>query len=287
MSEKTWRAPGEMLGSGISAAKGAVGGVLETISSMSPVKQITSVISKSAGGVAKVVMSAPVLGAIISGIMSGAEIKGIKDDPELTAAEKKEKIGVKLMEMLGGMGGMALGTWLGGAGGAILGSAVPVLGTAAGGWLGTLVGGLGGEWVGKKIMGVLGESLGGKEIYDIAHGIPGIGSLIDVGDDKKEEPKSAGPSGDMDSLLGSTPEEKIESDKRTVTDVENALQKRKSTGQTVAPKMTGGETRTQTINGETTTQTSAPYAEYTAGTELSKSEMAQMDMSIGMGGFSR
>jgi hypothetical protein len=93
-------AGGEMLGSGISAAKGAVGGVLETISSMSPVKQITSVISKSAGGVAKVVMSAPVLGAIISGIMSGAEIKGIKDDPELTAAEKKEKIGVKLMEML-------------------------------------------------------------------------------------------------------------------------------------------------------------------------------------------
>ena len=81
-----------------------------------------------------------------------------------------------------------------------------------------------------------------------------------------------------------SPEDSIKSDERTANDVQNALQKRKDTGQTVAPKLTGGETREETINGQTTTRTVAPYPEYTAGTQLTEREMAVMDMQVG-GGF--
>ena len=170
-----------LIGKGADAVSSVASSAMKSISSLSPTKQIAKIVSGSAKGLAKFVMKAPVLGSIISGIISAAEIRSIKNDPNLTPEQKKEKIGVGLMQMLGGIGGTALGTWLGGAGGAALGSVVPVLGTAAGGWVGSLVGAMGGEWLGKTILGSLGESLGGKEIYDIASSIPGIASMIDVG----------------------------------------------------------------------------------------------------------
>jgi hypothetical protein len=165
--------------------KNLASGAIESIKALSPAKQITKVVGGAARGIAKVVMSAPVLGGIIAAIMQGAEIKSVIDDPNLPVEEKKEKVGVGIMKLLGAAGGAALGTWLGGAGGAALGSVVPVLGTAAGGWLGSLIGALGGEWVGKTLLGALGESLGGKEIYDIAASVPGISSLISIPEDKK------------------------------------------------------------------------------------------------------
>ena len=100
---------------------------------------------------------------------------------------------------------------------------------------------------------------------------------------KKKSAPGGGSGGDSD-LLGSSPQERISSDEQTVKEIETALKKRKDTGQTVAPKLHGGETRTETINGQTTTRTVAPYPEYRAGTKLSSGEMSAMDMAIGMGG---
>ena len=164
--------------------KGLGSSALESLSKLSPVAQLSRVVSPYAGGVAKFVMSAPVLSSIISGIISGLDIKSILNDDSIPPEQKKERIGKELMRLLGGMGGAALGTWLGGAGGAALGSVVPVLGTAAGGWVGSLIGAMGGEWVGKNLLGIIGDSIGGREIYDIAASIPGIGSMIKVDDNK-------------------------------------------------------------------------------------------------------
>lgn len=181
LMSKAFSGAKSLIGKGASTVSSVASSAMQSISSLSPTKQIAKIVSSSAKGLAKFVMKAPVLGSIISGIASAAEIRSIKNDPNLTPEQKKEKIGVGLMKMLGGIGGTALGTWLGGAGAAALGSVVPVLGTAAGGWVGSLVGAMGGEWLGKTILGSLGESLGGKEIYDIASSIPGIASMIDVG----------------------------------------------------------------------------------------------------------
>ena len=187
--------------------KNLASGAIESIKALSPAKQITKVVGGAARGIAKVVMSAPVLGGIIAAIMQGAEIKSVIDDPNLPVEEKKEKVGVGIMKLLGAAGGAALGTWLGGAGGAALGSVVPVLGTAAGGWLGSLIGALGGEWVGKTLLGALGESLGGKEIYDIAASVPGISSLISIPEDKKTTDTSK--AGTEGALTDQTVDQKI------------------------------------------------------------------------------
>jgi hypothetical protein len=149
------------------------------LSSMNPVKGLSSFIGKNAGKVAKSIVSLPGLGAIISTVMGAIDIASIKSDPELSVDEKKEKIGRSIVGTLG----QALGT----VGGGALGTLIPVPG------IGTLVGSLGGGWVGGKLAEVLADQIGGKGIYDMVASIPGVGSLIEVGatEDQKTE-KEAG-----------------------------------------------------------------------------------------------
>jgi hypothetical protein len=137
------------------------------LSSMNPVKGLSSFIGKNAGKVAKSIVSFPGLGAVISTVMGAVDIASIKSDPELSVDEKKEKIGRSIVGTLG----QALGTIGGGA----LGTLIPVPG------IGTLVGTLGGGWVGGKLAEMLADQIGGKGIYDMVASIPGVGSLIEVG----------------------------------------------------------------------------------------------------------
>ena len=137
------------------------------ISNMNPVKGLSSFVGKNAGKVAKSIVSFPGLGAVISTVMGAVDIASIKSDPELSADEKKEKIGRSIVGTLG----QALGTIGGGA----LGTLIPVPG------IGTLVGTLGGGWVGGKLAEMLADQIGGKGIYDMVASIPGVGSLIEVG----------------------------------------------------------------------------------------------------------
>ena len=137
------------------------------LSSMNPVKGLSSFIGKNAGKVAKSIVSIPGLGAIISTVMGAIDIASIKSDSELSVDEKKEKIGRSIVGTLG----QALGTIGGGA----LGTLIPVPG------IGTLVGTLGGGWVGGKLAEMLADQIGGKGIYDMVASIPGVGSLIEVG----------------------------------------------------------------------------------------------------------
>lgn len=169
------------------SAVGGAGGFLSNLagkagsalSSMNPIKGLTSFIGKNAGKVVKGITSIPGLGAIISGVMGAVDISSIKSNPDLSVDEKKEQIGRSIVGTLG----QALGTIGGGA----LGTFIPVPG------IGTLVGTLGGSWVGGKLAEVLADQLGGKGIYDMVASIPGVGSLIEVGgtEDQKTEKEAA------------------------------------------------------------------------------------------------
>ena len=110
------------------------------------------------GGLGKVVLGA--IGPLIETVMSVTDIRGIRDNPALSASEKKEAIGKRI--------GQALGTILGGVGAmALLGPAGPLV-TAALDAFGVGPGALG---------SYLAEKLGGEKLYDIASSIPGLGFM--------------------------------------------------------------------------------------------------------------
>lgn len=190
LAMKGIRGAGSMIGGAVGGAGkmlGGAGGFLSNlagkagsaISSMNPVKGLTSFIGKNAGKVVKGITSIPGIGGIMSSIMGAVDIASIKSNPDLSPEEKKEQIGRAIVgtlgEAIGSIGGGALGTF------------IPVPG------IGTLVGTLGGSWVGGKLAEVLADQLGGKGIYDMVSSIPGVGSLIEVGgtEDQKTE-KEAG-----------------------------------------------------------------------------------------------
>jgi hypothetical protein len=111
--------------------------------------------------------------------MGFLDIKSIKNDPELSPDEKKERIGRTLVGTLG----QALGSVGGGA-----------LGSLALPGIGTLLGTFGGMWVGEKLAGLLADAIGGRGIYDMVASIPGVGSLIEVGgaEDQKDNAGAEG-----------------------------------------------------------------------------------------------
>lgn len=138
-----------------SRAWGAVKGVGSTIGdTYGKVKGLVGGI----GGLGKVVLGA--IGPLIETVMSVTDIRGIRDNPALSASEKKEAIGKRI--------GQALGTILGGVGAmALLGPAGPLV-TAALDAFGIGPGALG---------SYLAEKLGGEKLYDIASSIPGLGFM--------------------------------------------------------------------------------------------------------------
>jgi uncharacterized membrane protein len=132
-------------------------------------------VKSGAGKIVKGIVSLPGLGAAISAIMGIVEIMGIKNDPSLSAEEKKDKIGRSIV----GTVGSAIGSVIGGA----AGSLIPIPG------IGTIIGTMGGAWVGETLAGLLADAIGGKGIYDMVASIPGIGSMISV-DEGTTAPKT-------------------------------------------------------------------------------------------------
>ena len=152
----------------------AFGSVSGAVSNLNPAKALGSAVKSGAGKLAKGIISIPGLGAIITTAMGFLDIKSIKNDPELSPDEKKERIGRTLVGTLG----QALGSVGGGA-----------LGSLALPGIGTLLGTFGGMWVGEKLAGLLADAIGGRGIYDMVASIPGVGSLIEVGgaEDQKDK----------------------------------------------------------------------------------------------------
>lgn len=173
------------MGSSIAATAGKAGGWLSrawgsvsgAVSNLNPAKAIGSTIKSGSGKILKAIVSIPGLGALITAGIGAIDLANIKNDSQLTPDEKKEKLGVGLVKVLGSV--------LGSVGGGILGSMIPIPG------IGTLVGTLGGEWVGSKIAESLGEAVGGRRIYDMVSSIPGVGSLIDVSGAEKQKTEKA------------------------------------------------------------------------------------------------
>jgi hypothetical protein len=157
------------LSSAFSSVSGAV-------SNLNPAKAIGNAVKSGSGKIVKGIVSIPGLGAIITGLMGALDIKSIKNDPELSPEEKKERIGRTLVK--------TVGEALGSIGGGVLGSFIPVPG------IGTLVGTLGGGWVGGKIAELLADAVGGKGFYDMVASIPGVGSLIEVGGTEDQKDKA-------------------------------------------------------------------------------------------------
>jgi hypothetical protein len=161
-------------GGWFSGLLGKAGGM---IGNLNPVNLLKGPIASGAGKIVKGIASIPGLGAIITGIMGAIDIASIKNDPNLSPDEKKDKIGSTLVgtlgEALGSIGGGALGTF------------IPIPG------IGTLVGSLGGAWVGGKIAELLAEAIGPSKIYDLVASIPGVGSLIEVGGAEDQKNQSA------------------------------------------------------------------------------------------------
>ena len=114
----------------------------------------------------------PLIGSIIETAIGAFNISKIKNDPNLTAEEKKEAIGKEIASRFGSLAGGVLG-------GAVL-SPIPVVGTILGG----IAGAMGGQWIGGKIA----DMIGPKGIYDFASSIPGIGNLISVPEDAMSNP---------------------------------------------------------------------------------------------------
>ena len=150
-------------------------------SKLNPAKALGGAVKSGAPKILKAIAGIPGLGAMITAAMGAFDVMSIKNNPELKVDEKKEKIGVGLVKILGSV--------LGSVGGGMLGTLIPVPG------IGTIIGTLGGEWVGSKVAEMLGEAIGGRKIYDMMASIPGIGSLIAV-EEKEEEPKTLGAGGE-------------------------------------------------------------------------------------------
>jgi len=115
--------------------------------------------------------------AAIEGIIGAFNIYGIKNDPTIPPEQKKEMIGAEIAKRFGA----AVGGVIGGG----LGTAIGPVGTVLGG----VAGAMGGEWVGNQ----LAELIGPKGIYDFAASIPGVGSLIEVGETPKEGAEATKP----------------------------------------------------------------------------------------------
>lgn len=201
------KAGGMLKGAGAVAGKaggffsglaGKAGGLLEgagsVLGKLNPAKAFSSAFKAiPLGKIIKGIVSIPGLGAIINLGMGALDIASIKNDPELTPEQKKDKIGKSILG--------TLGEAIGSVGGGALGSLIPIPG------LGTLVGTLGGSWIGGKLAELLGDAIGGKGIYDMVSSIPLVGDLIkvDEGEQKeltdREKYPMAGPEGQKDLLV--------------------------------------------------------------------------------------
>jgi len=181
------KAGGMLKGAGVVAGKaggffsglaGKAGGMLEGAGSLlgklNPAKAFSSAFKAiPLGKIIKGIVSIPGLGAIINLGMGALDIASIKNDPELTPEQKKDKIGKSILG--------TLGEAIGSVGGGALGSLIPIPG------LGTLVGTLGGSWIGGKLAELLGDAIGGKGIYDMVSSIPLVGDLIKVDEGEQKE----------------------------------------------------------------------------------------------------
>ena len=173
------------------AAKNLGGKALGTIAELNPLKALSSAVKSSAPKLGKALMSAPGVAALLTTAIRSINISGIKNDPSLTADQKKEEIGKQITGLLGGVLGSVGGGVLAGT----VGSVIPIAGTS----VGALLGSAGGAWLGGWLGEQLGDALGGKNIYDLASSIPVIKSLISVGEEPKA-PKTVGAEGSIDSI---------------------------------------------------------------------------------------
>lgn len=166
---------GKSVTTAASKAGGFFGNLLgkakDVVGSLNPVKALTSGIKSGAGKIAKSLVSLPGLGALITAGMGAFDIGSIKNDPNLSADQKKEQIGRTLVG--------TLGSALGSLGGGVVGTAL--------GPLGTIAGSIGGAYLGELVANSIADAIGPKGIYDLVESIPGIGSLISVDDSKAAE----------------------------------------------------------------------------------------------------
>ena len=143
-------------------------------------KAVASPVEFLKGNAGKILGGLKTLGPItaaIEGIVGAFNIYGIKNDPTIPPEQKKEIIGAEIAKRFGA----AVGGVIGGG----LGTAIGPVGTVLGG----VAGAMGGEWVGNQ----LAELIGPKGIYDFAASIPGVGSLIEVGETPKEGAEATKP----------------------------------------------------------------------------------------------
>jgi len=143
-------------------------------------KAVASPVEFLKGNAGKILGGLKTLGPItaaIEGIIGAFNIYGIKNDPTIPPEQKKEMIGAEIAKRFGA----AVGGVIGGG----LGTAIGPVGTVLGG----VAGAMGGEWVGNQ----LAELIGPKGIYDFAASIPGVGSLIEVGETPKEGAEATKP----------------------------------------------------------------------------------------------
>lgn len=230
-------------GGWLSKAWGSVSGA---VSGLNPVKALGPAVKSGSAKIVKGIVSIPGLGALISGAMGALDIASIKNDPELSADEKKERIGRILVgtvgEILGSVGGAALGSL-----------ALP--------GIGTLLGTLGGTWVGGKLAELLADAIGGRGIYDMVSSIPGVGSLLEIGgaEDQKESKAAEGAIGEMGAAVNTAAGTKGMGGEASATEVSGQIVT-SATPNTTVGKMVGSYNAEMGALSEAQAAATAPVA---------------------------
>jgi hypothetical protein len=165
-------------GSAASGAAASGGGWLSRM--FNPLKNVKELLKTGGGKVLKTLLKVPVIGTAISTLLAGYEISQIKNNPDLSPKEKREKIGNVIASSAGGMiGGVALTA------GAQALNILPGLGVALGP-LAYFLGDTAGSWLVSTLMEQLG---GGESVYNVFKAIPGLGRFVEIPEDQEKDPK--------------------------------------------------------------------------------------------------
>jgi hypothetical protein len=134
------------VGKGLKSAAGAI---------RNPKEFIKGLVSKAggAGGILKAgIKKIPLIGSLIEGLFTVADIRSIRNDASMTKEEKKKQIGSRIAQGIGGVLGTAI---VGGAGSVLLPG------------LGTIIGAIGGDLAGRFLGDIVASMIGPEKIYSL------------------------------------------------------------------------------------------------------------------------
>ena len=236
---------------------GKVGGFLGSVAAkLNPMKSLGAFIKTSGGKILKGITSLPGIASLMEGAMAAYDIKGIKDNPDLSMDEKRKEIGSRLSQ--------ALGSVLGGLGGGALGTLLPIPG------IGTILGTMGGSYLGGWLAEQLADVLGPEKIYDAVRMIPGLGSLVSV-DENTEQMASVSPTANLDSAKKSINEE---------NETRRANGQPELTGQEVTQRMSAAQTQDQQMGTATGTSTDVSAIKPPTGADIPRTSSQNEAMKL-------